>query len=102
MTKPDFGHLWASGHRKKVRYDTRWQAWRGAVRLCWRKRRLDVLLRPYRCRLGLDYARGHVYPEHWHIGHSRKRKTQRTVLRTWVVWPYYRLRRRWRRLVRSF
>jgi len=85
---------WHYQHGRKVSYPDRKAAERTRWRLmicCW-----QFGLSSYPCRWGPRWQDGRRGGQlHWHLGH--RRKTGRTWLKVYVVWPYYRLRRRWRR-----
>lgn len=93
---------WRAGHCGKKRYRSRRRAWAVIIRIWLRERRWDTL-QPYSCRWGYRYDLGRVFPEHVHIGHGRYTPGDRArhQLNLRVVWPFYRTRARWRRLLRT-
>lgn len=87
-------YTWRYQHGHKVSYPSRrsaqWARWRLLIT------RGRAGLHPYRCRWGTRWYHGpQAAAAHWHLGH--KRRTRRTWLRAHVIWPYYRMRRRWRK-----
>jgi hypothetical protein len=83
---------WHHQHGRKIRYPTRMAAerarWRLLVVSLGERRRLNS----YRCHWGPNWQHGpRAAPGHWHLGHRRRR--QRTWLKAYVVWPFYRARR---------
>jgi hypothetical protein len=94
---------WRSAHHGKFRYRSRRRAWLAVFRIWLREHRFDSL-EPYTCRWGPDWEKGRTAEPHIHIGHGKFQPSERARhwLRRHAVWPYYRARRRWRRLLRRF
>jgi hypothetical protein len=92
---------WRAAHCGKRRYHSRWRAWLVIARIWLRERRADSL-QPYTCRWGPDWSAGRTAEPHVHIGHGKYTPAQRLrrQVKRRVVWPLYRLRARWRRLLR--
>jgi hypothetical protein len=93
-------HLtWCFQHKGKRVYPSKARAWRACWRIWLRQLHTDDL-RPYECTWRNEYARGRTSAPHIHIGHDRHRRTLGKRVRYWrlrlTVWPYYRLRTRWR------
>lgn len=93
-------HEWRAGHSGKQRFTSKHQAWLAVMQIRLREKRADRSLHPYTCRWANDYRAGRTGAPHVHIGHDRKHRTiEQRLLYYWrksAVWPYFRLRGRWR------
>ena len=85
-------------------------AWLKILRICWKDRKIDMTLHVYSCTYGKNPDET-TAPLHYHVGHSNrnilwgkypvdKRLAHRVRLLT--VYPYYRVRRRYRKWRKSF
>jgi hypothetical protein len=90
-------------HKGKRVYRSKSRAWRACWRIWLQQVRLPFpwdSLHPYECAWRNDYTLGRTNAPHWHIGHDRYAYTIGQRIHHWrlrlAVWPYYRLRARWR------
>ena len=89
---------WVHGHRGKVRFGTRREAWKVAMRMRWRERSLKLRLQPYRCTWVDRPSPRKGGPPHWHLGNRNRhpfRRPRRFILKQ-TLWRYYRVRLAWR------
>jgi hypothetical protein len=89
---------WAHGHRGKVRFATRREALKVAMRMRWRHRSLKLRLQAYRCTWVDHPSPRKGGAPHWHLGNSKRhpfRKPHRFILKH-TLWRYYRVRLAWR------
>jgi len=94
-------HDWLRGHGKKIKYKSKWQAQRNAIRLIFKGR---YGLRPYSCTWGPSHAAGKDFEVHWHLGHRPKwLKRKGPKQRAWfwahklLIWPVCNVRRYFKR-----
>jgi hypothetical protein len=88
---------WRYGHMKKVAYGS----WRRAQRRRWlvyfRERNW---MQVYPCQWTRDLRAGETGTRHWHLGHGKRSHGPiERIQHAWrklAVWPYYRLRHRYR------
>lgn len=93
---------WLAAHCGKRKYRSRWHAWAVILRIWVRNRVIDSL-EPYTCTWAPHWSQGRTGAPHIHIGHGRYAPFSwlRRQLHLYVVWPYYRARRRYRRRRKS-
>jgi hypothetical protein len=86
---------WRACHGTKRTYPTRTRARLVICRIWLRERRIDSL-QPYTCTWADHWERGRTAAPHIHIGHARRAYPERAGhwLRKYLLWPFYRLRRR--------
>lgn len=101
-------YRWKRSHRDKRPYSSRLAAWRRVLRFWIKDRRPDLNLRPYSCTFGKG---PHKKAElHYHIGHSNQNilwgkyppgKRLAHLVRKYTVYPYYRVRSRYRKWINA-
>lgn len=97
-------YRWRRSHLNKKPLPTLRSAWLRVIRIQLRDRRPDFTLRPYSCTFGPGPDK--TAPLHYHVGHSNRsllwgryppnRRLARRV-RKLTVYPYYRVRGRYRK-----
>lgn len=101
---------WLAQHGRKRVYRSRFRAWLAIARICVKERQVvsrwrgnPSFLVPYECRWASRWEAGRTGPAHIHIGHqawrgsAQQRWLRRRLFRPahqYVIWPYYRARRR--------
>ena len=98
-------YAWLSKHGRKRTYSSHARAWLAIARICLQDREL-CLLYPYDCTWTDDWRDGPIAAPHVHVGHYRRHRWRKSrarrllyryavwSARRYVIWPYYRARRR--------